>query len=502
MSNGTIITLKVDGSEKQCKYGTRLSEVISLELLCGGHGRCGKCKVRAKGELSELTAEEKEKLTEEEMAQGVRLACLTYALGDCEISTDISSAKAHSIVTDARMPSFELKPTFEKLGIALDIGTTTLASRLYDAQGALLAEAVSLNPQSLFGADVISRIEASLASNADKLATLIRDAIKSLAVELCQKAERSTNQIEMVVVTGNTAMLYLLTEACPVTLSRAPFAADRLFGELIAADALGINIFADDAKIYLPPCISAFVGADTVCALLSTELCESGETQMLVDIGTNGEMALWHAGKLSVCSTAAGPAFEGVGISCGMRGETGGIDKVTIVNGTLCPHVIGEVAPRGICGSGIVDAAACMLDLELMDETGYLEDETVQISEGVELTQQDVRALQLAKSAIYSGICTLAKKCGAELDEISSLLVAGGFGKYLNMHSATKIGLLPAETLSKTEVVGNAALAGASMLLLCSDERDKAARLARSATVVELASDPIFSEFYMNSMLF
>jgi uncharacterized 2Fe-2S/4Fe-4S cluster protein (DUF4445 family) len=386
--------------------------------------------------------------------------------------------------------------------MALDIGTTTLAARLYASDGALLSEAVALNPQSLFGADVISRIEASLSGNADKLAELIRGAIADLADELCRKADALPRQIEEIVATGNTAMLYLLTESSPLALSRAPFAADKLFGEEIDALALGIDILADGAKIYLPPCISAFVGADTVCALLSSELCDSSESGLLVDIGTNGEMALWKDGNLSVCSTAAGPAFEGVGISSGMRGESGAIDKVAILNGKLCPHVIGEAQARGICGSGIVDAAACMLELELMDETGFIEDETVELAEGVELTQQDIRALQLAKSAIYAGICTLAAKSNCELTGISRLIVAGGFGNYLNMISAARIGLLPSEMLGKISVVGNAALAGASMLLLDKKLLKKASAIAQSATVAELASDPIFSELYMNSMLF
>ena len=496
------IRLILDGKQINAEIGQTLSQLINGEQPCGGHGKCGKCKVVARGSLSALSESEMRLLSADELARGVRLACSARVLGECEINTLRQETGVRSIVTDAKMPHVDPDPSFSQLGIALDIGTTTLASRLYSADGSLLSEAVALNPQSLFGADVISRIEASLSGNADKLAELIRGAIADLAIELCRKADRDTRQIEAIVATGNTAMLYLLAKSSPLPLSRAPFLADRLFGEEIGADELGIDILADGARIYLPPCISAFVGADTVCALLSTELCDSQKTRMLVDIGTNGEMALWHAGRLSVCSTAAGPAFEGVGISYGMRGESGAIDKVTIVNGNLHAHVIGETAPRGICGSGIVDATACMLDLELMDETGFIEDETVKIAVNVELTQQDIRALQLAKSAIYSGLCTLAKKCGAELESIAELKIAGGFGKYLNMHSATRIGLLPRETLGCTETVGNAALAGASMLLLDVTLCKKAEEIAKRAEVVGLASDPVFSELYMSSMLF
>jgi uncharacterized 2Fe-2S/4Fe-4S cluster protein (DUF4445 family) len=185
-----------------------------------------------------------------------------------------------------------------------------------------------------------------------------------------------------------------------------------------------------------------------------------------------------------------------------MRGEAGAIDKISIVNGTLYAQTVGNLEPRGICGSGIVDAAACMLELELMDETGFLEDGDVILAKNVVLTQNDVRALQLAKSAIYSGLCTLVNKCNTDLANVTKLYVAGGFGRYLNMHSATRIGLLPEEMSEGIEIVGNAALAGASMLLLNSTLREQAENIAKNAEGIELASDPVFAELYMSSMLF
>ena len=500
MKNNTI-NVTINGERLTCSAGATLAEIIKGEKPCGGHGKCGKCKVIAKGNISEPCETELSLLSKDELARGIRLGCLTYARGDCEIKT-ISESKNAQIVISGSKLDFELHPTFADYGVAIDIGTTTLAARLYDTRGNMLSETSCLNSQSTWGADVISRIEAAIDGKASALATDIRTDINNLISELALLGNIDSKRIQNVVITGNTVMLSLLTCQDTEPFSHAPFRVERLFGETIEAAELGLSALNPAIEVYLPPCISAFVGADTVCALLSSELCDSEEPRMLVDIGTNGEMALWKDGNLSVCSTAAGPAFEGVGISAGMRGENGAIDKVAILNGALCPHVIGEIKARGICGSGIVDAAACMLELELMDETGFIEDEAVRLAEGVELTQQDIRALQLAKSAIYAGICTLAAKSNCELTSISRLIVAGGFGNYLNMISAARIGLLPSEMLGKISVVGNAALAGASMLLLDRKLFKKASEIARSATVAELASDPIFSELYMNSMLF
>jgi uncharacterized 2Fe-2S/4Fe-4S cluster protein (DUF4445 family) len=297
-------------------------------------------------------------------------------------------------------------------------------------------------------------------------------------------------------------MLHLLTDTDVYPLSRAPFIANRLFGEALNAAALELTSLSPETSIYLPPCISAFVGADTVCAVLSCGLCNKAEPYMLIDAGTNGEMALWDGSSLSVCSTAAGPAFEGVGISCGMRGAAGAIDKVQIVNGRLSAHTVGDAVPVGICGSGIVDALACMLELELVEDSGYLEDGSIALADGVELTQLDVQSVQLAKSAICSGLCVLANRAGKTFGEISGLYVAGGFGRYLNVNSAIRIGLLPSALRGRIEAVGNAALEGASMMLLDASMSEKARALAEKAQTLELSTNKGFSEHFMMGMMF
>jgi uncharacterized 2Fe-2S/4Fe-4S cluster protein (DUF4445 family) len=502
MPNTDKIEIFVDGVTHLADKGTKLSEILEIDMPCAGKGRCGKCKIIATGELSEICENERKALSEQEISDNIRLACQTFALGKCEVFTDLQKIDSHQIVTHSAITDFDIAPSFEKFGVAIDVGTTTIAANLFDQKGNLLACASDLNPQGRFGADVISRIETSLGGRSKELADAICQGIDKLILSLCADAKIDSLDVESIVITGNTAMLYLLTNSSPITLSKAPFIADKYFGESFLAKEFPFTTLDENTNIYLPPCIAAFVGADTVCAILATDMLNKNEHSLLVDIGTNGEMALFDGQKISVCSTAAGPAFEGVGISMGMRGAPGAIDKVSIANGKMFCHVIDNRVPIGICGSGLIDAAACLLDLELLDETGYLEDEEVVLDAKVTLTQQDIRMLQLAKSAIYSGICTLMRSCAVEFKSIDTMYIAGGFGNYLNMQNAARVGLIPKELLDRIKVIGNAALAGASMILLNDDIKVAAQNIAQMASTVELSSNPVFSELYMDNMMF
>lgn len=492
------ITVTVNGKPIFADAGLKLSEIIKGDTPCGGFGKCGKCKVVARGNISEPSDVELKLLSDNELVHGVRLACLTEALGDCEIRSLFSYRKAQ-IITDGVLPKFECKPTFFNYGVAIDIGTTTVAARLYNSRGALLSETTCLNPQSRWGADVVSRINASLNGKRHLLSQTIRNALNDMITEISSAANISTKTIDGVCIVGNTVMLSLLTEESVEPFSHAPFDVKRLFGETLTAKELSLSALEPGTSIYLPPCISAFVGADITCALLATELCDK-KTAMLVDIGTNGEMAWWHDNKLTVCSTAAGPAFEGVGIAMGMQGTVGAIDRVSISNGKIAAHVIGDTEPIGICGSGLIDAVACMLDENIIDESGYLEDDAVTIKKPVTIMPQDIRALQLAKSAICAGILTLIDVENLNVTDVPPLYIAGGFGNYLNKESAAKIGLLPKALVKSSHTVGNAALGGAAMLLLNSDVRVKAEYMSKNANVLDLSTSVVFSEYYMKGM--
>jgi len=497
------VMVRVDGVERKVSKGTKLSALLTNDLPCGGHGKCGKCKVLATGLLSAPTETEKKLLGETMLAQGIRLACSTTVEGNCSIQTTFSASKKRiaEIVVAGEMPTFQINPVFHHYGVAIDIGTTTLAAGLYNSHGLELAQKSRLNPQSIYGSDVVSRIEASINGNSLQLQEIISNALNEMLAELASDADIPSHKIDGIAITGNTVMLHLLTGESVKPLSAAPFAANKLFGEAYTAGALGFSSVKADTPVYLPPCISAFVGADTVCAVLATGIHKSPACSILVDIGTNGEIALSQNGNLTVCSTAAGPAFEGVGISMGMRGETGAVDKVWLDGEALKAHTIREGAPVGICGSGLVDAVACLLKRGDLDETGYLEKDTA-ILAPVTVTAKDIRMVQLAKGAVRAGINTLLHTMELSSEDIDTLFIAGGFGNYLNIENAGEIGLIPKELTSKVRITGNSALSGAAMLLLQKEFRTECESIARNAVLLELSSNPVFTNEFMDQMMF
>ena len=472
------------------------------DMPCGGRGRCRKCRVQASGALSPLSAAELDALSPAEREAGVRLACCTRILGDARV-TAAGDGAVTQICTQGEARAVErLDPMFAALGAAVDIGTTTLAAQLYDRDG-LLATAAAPNPQRSFGADVISRIGRSMEGDSPALANCVRQAIAGLLRTLCGQAGRRSEEIDALVLTGNTAMLHLLCGLDVSPLAAAPFQAEERFGRYLPAAELDLPC-APGARAYLPRCMSAFVGADITTALLASGICAGRETRMLTDIGTNGEIALWHQGRLSCCSTAAGPAFEGANLSQGMQGAPGAIDHAWVADGALEVHTIGEAAPAGICGSGVADVLAGLLELGRLDETGLLNegDDAWPLAPGVAITQGDIRQVQLAKSAVRAGIETLLARASLTPDALAELAIAGGFGSYLSLDSAAAIGLIPPELKPRCRVLGNAALAGAAMLLRSRPLVDESAALADAAVTAELAADPIFMEQYVEQMMF
>ena len=458
---------------------------ISLPHPCGGRGVCGKCAVLLSGAVSAPS--------EAEQRFGVRLSCQAVVQGDAEVSLPtalplmhIEGGKAANLSPVAPMPG--------RIGAAVDIGTTTIALQLYDLHtGQCVTTASMGNPQSRIAADVIGRIHAALQGQAALLQQMIETAVKALVVNACAQADVAFDQVDALVVTGNTTMLYLLTGLDPSSLSRAPFAADCLFGHETTLFGL---------RTYFPHCLHAFIGADTTCALLACGGIQTDRTILLCDVGTNGELALWRRGKLFMTSTAAGPAFEGAGISCGCASVPGAIDQVSIVGSQLHCHTIGNSKAVGICGSGLLDAIAAMLDVGILDETGYLEEETYPLRDGVTLNRKDVRAVQLAKAAIYAGIQCLLSAAGCSMDEVDTLYLAGGFGSHLNIHSAVRIGMLPAQLAGKVQVIGNAALDGAAMLLMNTAAQPALLAMQEAAYHVSLDGNAEFASLYIDAMMF
>lgn len=483
-----VLTVRQNGREYRLPFsgtptldGALETAGLSLPHPCGGRGKCRKCAVTLSGAVSAPNAAER--------AAGCRLSCQAVLLGDAEaVLPDTPSAMR--IETETGEPLAAACPMPGRIGAAVDIGTTTLAVKLYDlASGRCIGTAAAQNPQTAVAADVMGRIGAALAGGLPRL----REQVQTALAELCETAGGGAVRPDCAVVTGNTAMLYLLTGRDPSCLARAPFIADTRFDTLCRKDG---------ADAYLPPCMDAFVGADITCAVLASGLTDRPDTALLCDIGTNGELALWHGGRLYVASTAAGPAFEGAGISCGCGSVAGAIDRVWAEDGRLCIHTIDDVPAVGICGSGLLDAVAAALSLGLIDETGAMEEDELPLAAGVSLKRADIRAVQAAKAAIAAGIAVLLETAGISAGQVTELAIAGGFGSHLQFASAAAIGLLPAECAGVARVLGNAALAGAARVLLDTREREHLRAVAAAAVPVALGGSARFNEQYVECMLF
>ncbi len=473
----------------QTEPGVRLSDVLraqGFEIIspCGGRGVCGKCAVMLNGQVSlPNTAEQK---------AGVRLACQAVLQGDAEVILPREQIMEGIELGSGSLASVD--PMEGSYGAAVDIGTTTIALNLYDLKtGDCLSRCGMPNPQISVAADVMSRIGAAMAGRAGLLQTQVTGAVNTLLAQACSLAEIDISRVGSMVCTGNTTMLYLLTGKNPAALSHAPFEADHLFDETLS--------FCE-RETYLPPCMHAFVGADTTCAVLASGLCGEKGTVLLCDVGTNGEIVLWKNGEMLVTSTAAGPAFEGAGISCGCGSVRGAIDSVSLKDGKPYVHVIGEEKAAGICGSGLIDAVAAALDLGIVDETGCMTGEFFELSPSVRLLPGDIRAVQLAKAAIAAGIDTLLEEAGVCAEDIDVFYIAGGFGSHMKAKSAAAIGLFPESLISRTVTLGNVALSGAARLLLDRGAQKYAGEIAGLARHINLGGNPRFNNNYMEHMMF
>lgn len=465
------------------------THVPAFAMPCSGNHTCGKCKVKAAGAVSAPEEAELRLLSEPERASGVRLACACYIEGDVIVT--LNEDAAAKIISWYETPNFERTET--GCGFAVDIGTTTVALQLIDrASGKVLAERLAKNAQCGYGADVISRIEACREQGVSVLSERIASQLETMAEECLLEAGRP--DVSESVITGNATMLHIYESLDPFSLAVAPFDAQSYFGCMSRRTLAG-------APVYLPRCVGAYVGADIVCAVLASDLL-SGGVQMLADIGTNGEMVLAKDGRLLCCSTAAGPAFEGAGLSCGMPAAPGAIQAVRLENGAVTCKTVNHQPAKGICGSGILDALAVMLETEAMDDSGYLEEDWPVGGSGLTVTQRDVRQIQLAKSAVCAGLLTLMEEEGLSAAEIQRFVIAGGFGSTLNFDSAKAIGLFPAALREHTAFIGNGALGGAYMLLLNRSLRKKSERLAQEAVELSLSTNAGFMDYYVDCMSF
>ena len=442
-----------------------------------------------------------------------------------------TSYQVTSVIQNNQIHGIEAGDTSNVLlGMAFDIGTTSIVGYLLDLySGVQLAVVSELNPQTQFGADVISRIMyAGQEGGLKKLQTAVIQVLNALISEAVTKVGVIKEDIYALSVVGNTTMHHLFLGINPHQIAFAPHVS--AVSDPLVLDAAELKINVNQAgKVYVLPNIAGFIGADTVAVLLATDLARSQNVKLIIDIGTNGEIVLGSSKEMVSCSTAAGPAFEGAQISCGMRGTTGAIDYITFQD-AFTYSVIGGGKPQGICGSALLDVVAGLLKLGLIDRRGrfvppervtkpeallykhrltrydgswaFIITEDTDDGNTLMITQRDIRELQMAKGAIATGIKVLTDKIGVDINEIQEVLLAGAFGNYMNADSACTIGLIPIELKDKIKMIGNAAGAGAKLALLSSSEFMRAAVLAKSVEYVELGVQPEFMKQYAESMYF
>lgn len=498
------IQWKGQDREISAREGTSLLEVlrqagIPVSAPCGGTGKCGKCRVI---------------LTVRGRTETV-LACRTSVPGDCCIRVpELSDG-----MTEAA-PVTRLRSGQERCGAAVDLGTTTVALRLVSLRdAAVLGTAQEWNAQMAYGADVISRVQYTMAhpEGLERLCGLIRGQIRAMLEDLCRRCGTDLAHVERLSLAGNTIMQHIFLEIPPESIAVAPYRPETLFD----GDRPVRIPELPETDIFLAPCVSGYVGGDITAGLLAAGLDRQPGPGLFLDIGTNGEMALGGRAGLLCCSVASGPAFEGAEITCGMLSGPGAIQHVSWEQGRFRLEVPGGGQPRGLCGSGLIDLLAELLRLGTVDETGRLlppeeapepmgsfleEDEQgngiVYLTEdhSVCFTAGDVRKLQLAKAAVAAGIQVLLDAAHITPEQVETLYIAGGFGGSLRRESAVAIGLIPGGL--RTVFLGNSALDGAEQTLRRPELRAALLRLQRNCRYLELSGSQAFTEAFVDAMMF
>jgi uncharacterized 2Fe-2S/4Fe-4S cluster protein (DUF4445 family) len=499
------MTRSVRGRKNQTLLEAMRAVFPDAEAPCGGAGRCGRCRVRvAEGRmLRPATAEEMRLFGSDDLAAGWRLACLAEFAEDGEVGVR-GEARAFFYPEPAEAGA----PAGSPLCAAVDIGTTTIVCALAEtASGRIVGRAAAANPQRGYGSDVVTRIEHAVRSPADR--TEMRRIVRARAGEMLAGLlwAAGAAKPERIHICGNPTMLHLWEGADLSGLSRMPFRPDFLESRPTEVELPGGSAL----PARLLPGISAFIGADISAGILACGLHEPKDrAELLIDIGTNGEIVLAAGGRLRATATAAGPAFEGVAVSCGMPAVAGAVDRVALVGGRVTFSTLGSLPPAGFCGSGLLDLLACLRRSGRMDGSGLL---AASGAEGersyalpsdppLRITQADVRQLQLAKGAIAAGIRALCRSAGVPLADVARVHLAGAFGSSLSAESALAVGLVPAELAGRIGAAGNTALAGALRTARKPELLETLSALCRSVTVLDLSREPGFEDSFAQGMGF
>ncbi len=493
--------IKVHYSGKEftvhCSEGTRLLDALRLHGFevyapCGGNGTCGKCKVLVKD-------------------MGYVTSCLYQVGKDLEVvippplEASILASQYKYSKNMQLNPGRAVDISSYPFGMAIDIGTTTVVFYLVQLiTGSVPETQTMMNPQGKYGADVISRIQYCI-TNEDGLKILQKEIIDAVNIKILYFAEHhgfTASDIVKISFTGNNTMLHLLMGEDPAPLAFVPFTPVFTNEQRCKASKLNLKCNAD-AEVKVLPSLSAYVGADIIAGMASLAVPEEHRNYLYVDIGTNGEMALVTPGRAYACATAAGPAFEGANISCGMGALDGAIKSYSDPDGY---QTVGDAKPVGICGSGLIDLVAMMRRTGVLDSDGYLPEDFEVVdakktghSSPIVMTQNDIREVQLAKGAICAGILTLIQKAGLAIEDVDAVYLAGGFGNYIRISNAVEIGMIPGGLEGKVISVGNASGTGAILAVKSTYFDREISNTLENMELIELSSDDTFNlEFAMN----
>ena len=503
---------------------------VRIGRHCGGAGVCGKCRVMAGEEnpFAPLTKTEENLLTPEEIKKGVRLSCCAKVIknGTIHVVDRVKSA-GHSILEGFSHDISEWAPDCGGYGVAVDIGTTTVVCYLLALSGHEVVDRISfLNPQVAFGDDVISRIAYS-SSQPGALERIQRTLTGEMDKNIGTMAERNgifKEDITEIMIAANTVMEHLFAGVSPKSIGHSPYMPEFFLKPPFKASAVGINI-NEAGVVKMIPNVAGYVGADIVAGVAALDMDRQNKIRLLVDIGTNNEIVIGGSEGMFCCATAAGPALEGARIQYGMRASVGAIEKVTLENGLLKCQTIGGEAPKGLCGSGLIDAIALLLNEGIINESGRFEypekcrDERFMTRLGrsesgmvrllltdeehpVYLTQKDIREVQLAVGAVKVGVEVMLEQVGITKDKIAEVCLAGAFGNNIDIESAARVGLIPDIERAKIHGVKNTSGLGACLSLASEKFYERTKETAQKMSYVELSSLPDFQKRFVKAMSF
>lgn len=502
-----------------CPGGCRVHDYIqsqgtALAMSCGGKGMCGKCRVRVVRGRLPVTPEDKRIFSEAQLAQGWRLACKAVTREAVEIVVPVQEQQGFSALAAEAADEGALSLAADHdYGLAVDIGTTTLAAALVDCtDGKILATATAVNSQRSFGADVVSRIGAACHGKGKALQKAVRRDLTRLMKQLLKDHPGTAARCRQMAIAANTTMLHLLMGWPCDGLGDWPFHPVSLGGKTYRAqEVLGPQSPLADATVTLLPGMSTYVGADITAGIWQCGLASSDDVSLFVDLGTNGEMVLGNKDQRFIASAPAGPALEGGKLTWGTGSVPGAICGVRIERGRAKVRTIDHTVPVGICGTGILEAMAGLVREGLVDETGKLVEPYFHKGfplastldyQRITLSQQDIREIQMAKSAIRAGIESLIERSGISRQRVHQVFLAGGFGYYLDPQKAAVIGLLPADLAERTTAVGNTSLKGAIGLLTGAVTLEELQAIAAGVEEIVLGNDEAFQRLYIDYLNF